>query len=134
MADTVATQIIENGARNLVMKFTNLSDGTGESNVVKVDVSALDVSTTSLKIRRVIYNVTGGGVLIEWDATTDQQIAYLSGYGKIDLRDTQGIFNPNAAGNTGDILFTTSGFVAAGASNPASGYTIVLEMIKGNAA
>ena len=34
-------KVINDGARNLVMKFTNLSDGTGESLVTKVDVSAL---------------------------------------------------------------------------------------------
>ena len=41
MADAVATQIIIDGDRNVVQKFTNVSDGTGESAVVKVDVSAL---------------------------------------------------------------------------------------------
>lgn len=135
MVDAVTTQIIENGARNLIMKFTNVSDGTGESGVVKVDVSALGVSTTSLKIRRIIYNVTGGAVLIAWDATADNDIAYLSGYGDYCLKDTQGMFNPATAGNTGDILFTTSGFAAASAGPPVtgdSGYTITLEMIKGN--
>ena len=33
MADTVASQIIEDGPKYAVMKFTNLSDGTGESAV-----------------------------------------------------------------------------------------------------
>lgn len=133
MADTVSSQTIENGTRNLVMKFTNVSDGTGEADVVKVDVSVLGVSITSMKIRKIEYNVTGGAVRIEWDATTDVVAAYLSGYGEMDLTDTQGMFNPAGTGNTGDILFTTSGFIAAGASNPASGYTITLYMIKGNA-
>ena len=133
MADTVSSQTIEDGPRNLVMKFTNVSDGTGESDVVKVDVSALGVSITSLKVRKIEYNVTGGAVRIEWDATTDVVLAYLSGYGTYYLKDTQGAFNPAGTGNTGDILFTTSGFIAAGASNPASGYTITLFMTKGNA-
>jgi len=127
MADAVATQIIENGPRNLVMSFTNNSDGTGEAAVVKVDVSVLGVSLTSLKIRRIIYNVTSGSVVISWDATTDSVIAVLSGYGEICLEDTQGFFNPATTGNTGDILFTTKTFTAP------SGYTIILEMTKGNA-
>ena len=41
MADAVTSQTIQDGERNLVMKFTNVSDGTGESAVAKVDVSAL---------------------------------------------------------------------------------------------
>ena len=35
MADVVTTQTIQDGQRKAVMKFTNVSDGTGESAVVK---------------------------------------------------------------------------------------------------
>ena len=133
MADAVTTQIIENGPRNLVMKFTNVSDGTGESAVVKVDASTFTPTlTASLKVRRIEYNITGGAVRMLWDATTDITFAYLTGYGNMDLDFTQGIVNNAGSGNTFDILFTTSGFIASGASNPASGYTITLFMIKGN--
>ena len=41
MADVVTSQTIQDGGRNLIMKFTNVSDGSGESAVGKVDVSAL---------------------------------------------------------------------------------------------
>ncbi len=44
MADTVASQTILDGPTHAVMKFTNISDGTGESAVTKVDVSALQDS------------------------------------------------------------------------------------------
>ena len=40
MADTVTSQTIEDTPHKLVMKFTNTSDGSGESAVKKVDVSA----------------------------------------------------------------------------------------------
>ena len=41
MADTVTSQTIQDGERLAILKFTNESDGTGESSVKKVDVSAL---------------------------------------------------------------------------------------------
>ena len=41
MADAVTTQIIQDGPRNAVIKFTNISDGTGESAVDKVIVGNL---------------------------------------------------------------------------------------------
>ena len=41
MADTVTSQTIQDGERKAVLKFTNISDGSGESAVTKVDVSAL---------------------------------------------------------------------------------------------
>ena len=35
MADAVATQTIQDGQKMVVQKFTNVSDGSGESAVVK---------------------------------------------------------------------------------------------------
>ena len=40
MADVVTTQILENGQRFAIVKFTNVSDGTGETGVVKVDATS----------------------------------------------------------------------------------------------
>ena len=45
MADTVTSQTIQDGERVAVLKFTNVSDGTGESAVKKVDVSALSTNS-----------------------------------------------------------------------------------------
>lgn len=45
MADAVTSQTIQDGERKAVLKFTNISDGTGETNVVKVDVSALTTNS-----------------------------------------------------------------------------------------
>ena len=44
MVDVVTSQTIFDGERKAVMKFTNVSDGTGETAVLKVDVSALNPS------------------------------------------------------------------------------------------
>ena len=41
MADAVTSQTIIDGDRYAVIKLTNISDGTGESAVTKVDDSAL---------------------------------------------------------------------------------------------
>ncbi len=125
MADAVSTVVIENGTRNYVAVFTNNSDGTGESNVIKVTEATLG-TLTSAKVKRILYSVTGGSVIIAWKASTNNPIAVLSGYGEINLKDTQGITNAATTGNTGDITFTTKTFVAA------SVYTIVLEIVKGD--
>ena len=44
MADAVTSQTLEDGPTHVAMKFTNVSDGTGESAVTKVDVSALQTN------------------------------------------------------------------------------------------
>ena len=41
MADAVTSQTLADGDKIAVIKLTNISDGTGESSVAKVDVSAL---------------------------------------------------------------------------------------------
>lgn len=124
MADAVSSQTIIDGARNAVMKFTNLSDGTGESAVVKVDVSALQGAPSKVDIQKVHYNVNGMVVTMLWDATTDVRILELSGYGCFDFRDFGGLTNNAGAGVTGDISFTTTGATSG------DSYSIVLEMTK----
>jgi len=45
MADAVATQILFDGERKAIMKFTDLSDGTGETKVAKVIPGNLNKSS-----------------------------------------------------------------------------------------
>jgi hypothetical protein len=42
MADAVTSQTLMDGERLAIMKFTNISDGTGETAVTKVNVSSLN--------------------------------------------------------------------------------------------
>jgi hypothetical protein len=131
MADTVASQTILDGERLVIQKFTNISDGTGETAVVKVDVSALNpnafgVACNGVKLNKIYATTHGMEVRIHWDATTDvfawmipQNTNYL-----MDLSSFGGIPNNAGAGVTGDVLFTTSDASAGDM------YTIVLECIK----
>lgn len=126
MADAVASQTIVDGRKNVVMKFTNISDGTGESAVLKVDVSALSGAPSTVRIMRCHYVTTGMSVRVLWDATTDV-LAFQTptdGEGTLDFTAFGGLPNNAGAGVTGDIMFTTVGHTAADA------YTIILEMEK----
>lgn len=120
MADAVTSQTILDGPRNLVMKFTNLSDGTGEAAVKKVDVAA----GTSLSVKRIHYNVTGMVVTLLWDADTDVRMVDLAGDGCFDFSAFGGLPNNGGTGVTGDINLTTTGHTSG------DSYTIVLEMTK----
>jgi hypothetical protein len=125
MADAVTSQTLVDGERNVVMKFTNLSDGTGESAVLKVDVSALSGSPSSVSIQRIIYSVFGMNVTLLWDATTDVRIVELGGNtGTLDFCSFGGLQNNAGAGVTGDILLTTTGHTSG------DSYSIILEMRK----
>ena len=127
MADTVTSQTITDvsGAKT-VMKFTNKSDGTGESLVTKVDASALNHASDSTKIARVIYSINTtdpkGSVEILFDGTTNASALFLSGQGTIDLHTPAIQIANNASSPTGDILFSTHNFVAN------DSYTVILEV------
>ena len=131
MADAVTSQTILDGERLFIAKFTNISDGTGEAAVVKIDVSTLNPNSFGLACNGVklnkIYGTTHGmEVRILWDATTDVfawQIPQNSNY-LMDLSSFGGIPNNAGAGKTGDVLFTTA--------DASSGdmYSIVLECLK----
>ena len=131
MADAVATQILFDGERKAIMKFTDLSDGTGETKVLKVDVSTLNPSSFSKACDGVtitkIYAMTHGmEVALYWDATTDVLITVVpqnTNY-VADYECFGGLWNNAGAGKTGDILFST---LDAGAGDA---YTIILEMVK----
>lgn len=130
MADAVTTNVIVENDTHYVVHLTNISDGTGESAVVKVDKSAIAVARDgaeagSLDIEQVRWNIQGmTSVRLLWDHTTDDLALVLSGSGYDDFRGqdggvmnlakTGGLKDPRSAGATGDILLTTNGAVSGG--------------------
>ena len=131
MADAVTSQTIQDGQRIAILKFTNASDGTGESAVKKVDVSALSANSAGLSCSRVTINriwwqCTGMSVKIEFDATSNVLAIGLSedSNGSHDYSDFSGIPNNAGSGITGNLDFTTVGHTSGDT------YMIVLELIK----
>lgn len=129
MADTVTSQTLtDTSGVKTVIKFTNSSDGTGESLVNKFDASALThLSEDGTKvISKINWSIntadSKSGVEVIWDGATNATACLLSGQGYWDLNtDGNGITN-NATTPTGDILFSTKNF--ANGDN----YTIILEV------
>lgn len=132
MADAVTSQTIQDGGRDLIMKFTNVSDGSGESAVAKVDVSALSAdpitgaTCTRVVISKIQFSTVGMSVKIEFDASTNVLAAHLpADYAdELDFTSFTGIPNNAGSGITGDIDFTTVGHSSGDA------YTVVLTMVK----
>lgn len=135
MADTVTTQVLENGSQWFRVKLTNFSDGSGETAVVKVDPTSAASGANNmgvviqgqtfypgvhLKLMEMTYNVAGMTLLVQWDASTKQDMWYLQGFGGDNFRKRGGLYVPQSsgapvAGATGKVLFTTEG--AAGGSS-----------------
>jgi hypothetical protein len=132
MADVVTSQTIQDGGRHVVMSFTNVSDGTGESAVKKVDVSALGSDPISgsacstVAIESVWFSTFGMSIKLLWDADTDVLALHLpADYSDtLDMSEFSGLNNNAGTGVTGDIMFTTAGHSSGDA------YTVVLKMVK----
>ena len=130
MADAVSTTVIEDGSRFYTAQFTNTSDGTGESAVVKIDVSGLaqtnhGLSCSGVRINKIWWRTVGMSVRILWDASSDVGAwdCKIDDTGYIDFSSFDGLRN-YASSPTGDVLFTTTGHSSGDV------YVIVIECIK----
>ena len=115
MVDTVTSDYIFKGTRKASIKLTNVSDGTGESSVVKIDVSTLvgpdGTAPTYVAVDTIEAMVQGfTSVRLYFDATTDDTLAILgAGYTYFDWKGDGGFVDPKSTGYTGDVLLTTAG-------------------------
>lgn len=125
MADTVTRVILEDTSRRAVVRAQLDTDGTGTTDGILVDRSALAVGPDGtepgrLVIERIEYDCGGMSVSLEFEHTTDDHIASLSGIGVLDFTQNgryQGYIDPNSAGGTGDIVGTTTGHTAGDKSS-----------------
>ena len=119
MADALTSQTIQDGGRTAILKFTNVSDGTGQSAAVLVDVDSLSAdphtgkACTGVTLQTITFSNIGMGVELLWDATANVPLLNLPQ----DWEDTIdfsafGIPNNAGGGKTGDILVTTVGATA----------------------
>ena len=116
MADTVDVKVLRSNTNRYVQHLTNESDGTGESAVVKLDISTLSLpdgtTPVTASVESIEYSVSGFNyVVLEWDATTNDEIAVLTGSGYIDWLDVGGAHDPQSTGSTGDVVLTTDGAI-----------------------
>ena len=137
MADAVTSQTIQDGERTAVLRFTNVSDGTGESAVKKVDVSALGSNSkgqacTEVHIQRIWWSCANGdggdsfARLDFEDSDGDIPIVTLVDSGYWDFREFGGIpANTSSNSNQSDV-----NFVVPGAADSGNTYTVIAEFIK----
>ena len=128
MADIVSTQVIsDTSGVKYVVKMTNISDGSGESLVKKIDASTSTFMTEdgNRKISKLYWSIntsdSKSAVELIWDGATNATAVLLSGHGFWDLRADGNEITNNATTPTGDVLLSTKNF--ANGDN----YTIIAE-------
>ena len=128
MADIVTTQTLtDTSGQKFVVKMTNISDGTGENLVKKVDASETTFMTEdgNRKIAKIWWSVNttkaNASVELVWDGETNATAMLLNGQGYWDLRTAGNEIINNATTPTGDVLLSTRDFVVG------DNYTILVE-------
>ena len=128
MADTVSSlTIADTSGVKFTTKLTNFSDGTGETDVKKVDASELTFMTEdgNRTISKLYWSIntseSKSGVELIWDGSTNATAVFLSGQGFWDLRTDGNEISNNASTPTGDVLLSTKNFASG------DNYTIIAE-------
>ena len=128
MADIVTKQVLSDTTGvKYVVKMTNISDGSGESLVKKIDASEATFMTedANRKIAKIWFSVNTttnkGAVELLWDGETNSTGVLLNGQGYWDLRTAGNEIANNATTPTGDVLLSTHDFVVG------DNYTIIVE-------
>ena len=128
MADVVTTQVLsDTSGVKYVAKLTNLSDGSGESLVTKVDASGTTFMSEdgNRKIAKIWYsvNTTNPKACVEllWAGASNATAVLLGGQGYWDLRTAGNEITNNATSPTGDVLLSARDFVVG------DNYTILVE-------
>ena len=128
MADIVTTQVLsDTSGVKYVAKMTNISDGSGESLVKKIDASTTTFMTAAgnRKIAKIWWSVNttkaNASVELVWDGDTNATAILLNGQGYWDLRTAGNEIINNATTPTGDVLLSTRDFVVG------DNYTMLVE-------
>ena len=115
MAATATQQIIQNGPRNLVLKYT-IAGTTGDvSGLNLVNLSTLDdLGAGGLRLEKAKWSLTGCSCKLQWEGPSSKDLIEMQGtWGDYDFSCNGGIVN-NATDQTGNITYTTTGYGAGG--------------------
>jgi hypothetical protein len=96
-------------SRKVVRSVHIISDGSEETDLIVYDNSDFINDATKGRLTKIIASGNPCTCRLEWDQTTDNAIiSFDPSYPlQVDFSFFGGISNPNGAGATGDILFST---------------------------
>ena len=113
MANSVTTQLLQDGERNVVLKVVGILDTGNYAKATLLDISTLVPEPARVSLVKAIYSVQEPlSVNLYWDATTDVPIIVMAGTDHQDFRRTGPLSNNGGAGLNGDVLMETTGYSA----------------------
>lgn len=132
MANSLTTQVLVDGPRNVVIKVVGILDTSDLAATAIADPATLSAINpngqlaSQLRIDRIVYTVEEGlDVRLTWDATSPVYIIDLVKAGHQEFKRTGGLVNSAGAGKTGKIMVATEGWTAG-----VHEFSLVLELVK----
>lgn len=127
MANSVAVQIMEDGARNAIVKLDGVLDTSNEAVNTKVTPASFSPLPTQFRIDRLEYSVSAQLVVrLEWHATANVvAFSMASGMDTLDFKEMGGLQNNSGAGKNGAIDLVTTGWTSG-----VQTYSITLWLVK----
>ena len=122
MAVAATQQIINDGHRNLNLKYTLAGTSGDITNSILVNISGFNdadgnaLGANGLTLIGIDASLTGFSANLLWDATANVELIEIPSdqpY-KQDFRSFGGIKDNSGSGSTGDVLITTTGYTASG--------------------
>jgi hypothetical protein len=123
MADTVTTQVAFSGTRLVKIHLTNLSDGTGESAVKKLDISTLTgpngLAPKHLSLMKAEGTVAGMSVKVYSNFAATATVWLLVGSNPVHIchEDVGGLVDKGTTTGDGSVMLTTDGQAAHSSYN-----------------
>ena len=112
MANQVNTQILQDGARNAVVKITGVLDTSNVSISDVITTSMFTPAPTGFRIDHLDYSISDPlEVRLLWDGTPQLDILPIAGRGRMSFWNFGGLIN-NATGKTGKIQIMTDGYTS----------------------
>ena len=115
----------KDGNRRHIVQCTNISDGTGEDDAIKLKRTDMRTSSgnipSKLVIEKIQYEISGMTVKVSYNNVNDEQVAVLTGSDVLDFTPMGGFVPEDDVDNEGgDIVITTEN------ANLGDNYNIIL--------
>ncbi len=128
MANVTSEILLLDGPRNVVVLASGVLDTSNVTGRTIIDISTLLELPTALRLDKVTYSLSDQlAAQLYWDATADVLALTMAKAGHFKFKPSAGLHQPApfAAGSTGDILLSTTGW-ASGIQT----YSILIEAVK----
>jgi hypothetical protein len=113
MANSVTTQVLQDGPRFVSVLLTGILDTSNEAKNTKITLSTLDPLPADLSLEEIEYSISGSlKVILYWGATSDVPFMILFDCGEFCAEEFGLIPNNAGAGKTGDVKLATVGWSA----------------------